>query len=79
MYDYIEYIIPLQYITALAYGDYSALSDEEEQALTAFTLKVPEGSWCFPPNIESRVTFEPSNDVDSLASDCTTVSRILAD
>ena len=74
--DLMEYIVPDWALGALINGDYSGLSEEDEQKLEAFTDKVVarHGNAHFMIHAggenDGNMGFRHSNDVDNLGSDC---------
>jgi hypothetical protein len=72
MQDYIEYIIPTHYITAIVYGDYSALSDDEQLEVEAFITGLQGSVLVFPTDTDTdtATNFEISNDLNRFACDC---------
>jgi len=69
--DLVEYVIPTNYATALINGDYSGLSDEEEQELNEFTETVIErtgnANFMLGNNDEGEY-FSLANDINNLGS-----------
>ena len=68
------YIIPSHYITALYYGDYSGLTDDE---VTAFDTWLDKREPQFDIAHHSDDSFFAyRNDIDSLGSDCHEVTLV---
>lgn len=69
--DLVDYVVPTHYATALINGDYSGLSDEEEQELNEFTETVIErtgnANFMLGNNDEGEY-FSPANDINNLGS-----------
>lgn len=65
--EVIKYRLPVYWAGALINGDYTGLSDEEEQEINDF-LKQAEGS---PVSVEWETEgFYRCNDANSMAGDC---------
>jgi hypothetical protein len=62
-----EYNIASHYVTAIEYGDYSGLSDDDCRRLDAFMRDLPEGSKTWSYSEESNFT---KDEVSGLMADC---------
>ena len=65
----LEFIVPVMFISALAYDDESGMSDEDSEALRVFSESIPEGfvTWEYPDNIDEVKYFSNTNDVTNYA------------
>ncbi len=65
--EVIKYRLPVYWAGALVNGDYTGLSDEEEQEINNF-LKQTDG---YPVSVEWKTeSFYSHNDANSIAGDC---------
>lgn len=80
-----QYTLPTWSICAIAYGDSSGISEEEDRKVTQFENNLneevrneygPECHWCidWPEDIDNAKVFAPSNDLDDLGADVVVVN-----
>lgn len=78
-FEQIEFIVPDYYLCALILGDFSGLTDSEEQEINCFIDKTIEryGNANFAHDYESEPYFSWRNDINAMGGNVASVTLLI--